>query len=80
MRKADYGLTDNQLEKTRGRLLLYRVTAAELLYVQRWKNTERSTLEDQTMKMTELAEMTKLTYLIRDKTRSTFLKKTEHPS
>lgn len=55
---------DSQLEKTYERLVLYMVTASKLLYTQRWKNTEISTMEDWIVKMVEFLEIAKLTSLI----------------
>ena len=63
---------DKQLEKSHGTLFLYMITAARLLYAQRWKDSALHTMEEWLVKMMELAEMAKLTSLIREKTITMF--------
>lgn len=38
------------------------VTAIKLLYAQRWKNTEISTMEDRIVKMVEFSEIEKIDF------------------
>lgn len=56
---------DNALEKKYGKLILYMVTAGRLLCVRRWNQNEMPTVQDWVTKLQELAEMAKLTSLVR---------------
>lgn len=62
-----------QLEKSQGTLFLYMVTAARLLYAQRWKEPISPTMEEWMIKMMELVKMAKLTFFIREKTLRKFM-------
>lgn len=59
---------DKTLEKSYGVLLLYMATAAQLLYAQYQKDPTLLTIEEQVIKMTELAMMITLMALVREKT------------
>lgn len=50
-----------------GQLVLYMITTS-LSYAQRWENTEIPIMEEWTMKIVELAEMVKVTCLIKEGT------------
>ena len=67
------GLMDQQLEKSYGSLFLYMITAVRVLYAQRWKDSIIPTMEEWMVKLMELAEMAKLTALIREKTLTNFM-------
>lgn len=59
------GLMNKELERKFGTFLFYMLTAARILYVQRWKDTLISTTEE--WKVMELMEMAKWTALIKEK-------------
>ena len=67
------GLMDQQLEKQHGTLFLYMITAAKLIYAQRWKDAQIPSMEDWMIKLMELAQMAKLTALIRENTVTGFV-------
>lgn len=63
---------DRQLETIRT-LFLYMTTSVRLLYAQKRKSLILPTIEERFMKMMELVEMVKLTFLITEKTVSPFI-------
>lgn len=63
---------DRQFEKSYERLFLYMVIAVRL-YAKRSKDSGIPIMEEWLVKITEFAEMVKLTYLIRKKTTIVFI-------
>ena len=51
----------------------YMIIVARLLYAQKWKDSTLPTMEEWLVKLTDFAEMDKLTSLIRERTLSTFI-------
>ena len=51
---------------------MYAITAAMILYTQRWKQEETPSKEEWLQKMMEFAEMAKLTATLRDQEENTF--------
>lgn len=60
------GIEYNVLPKNFWSLFMYLTTAARLVYAQQWKNVNVPNKDDWLNKVLELAEMAKLTALIRD--------------
>ena len=60
------GIMDKQLNEKGETLFWYMTTAARLLYAQNWKNETIPMMEEWMLKILELAEMAKLTAIIRE--------------
>ena len=74
-KKPDFfllGILEDDQEEKYGNLLLYMITAARMVYAQYWKKENTRTKEEWMMKLMELAQMAKLTILLKDKNISKF--------
>lgn len=58
---------DKELKRKFETLVLYKLTVARIVYAQRWKDTPIPTMQKWMGKVIELAEMAKLTILIKEK-------------
>ena len=63
---------EEELRKKYGYLMLYMITAARILYAQYWKKEHIPTIEEWMFKLLKLAQMAKLTILMKDKNISRF--------
>lgn len=60
-------VTGKPIERKHESLFLYTTVAARCLYAQSWKDTQILTPEEWIMRLMELAQMAKLTTLMKDK-------------
>ena len=60
------GLMDKNVKDKGGSLFSYMITAARLLYAQKWKNETIPMVNEWITKVMELAEMAKLTTIIKE--------------
>ena len=68
------GIVGTDIEKKDIRLFQYATAAARILLAQKWKQEELPTKEEWTVKLTEYAEMDKLTGRIREQRDQKFIK------
>ena len=69
---------DKNVKEKGGSLFLYMITAARLLYAQKWKNEIIPTVNEWIIKMMELAEMATLTTIIKEGSATKFIVDWKH--
>lgn len=75
MKKTEFyllGLMEEDLQKKHGKLLLNMITAARIIFAQQWKEEYLPMIEEWIIKVIDLAQMAKLTEMMKDKSLADF--------